>query len=235
MKIKKLFFFKKRKFGRSNGKISVNHIGQGHKKKYKIIDFIKNKFEIPAVVSKIEYDSYRNSNVILLKYLDGDYKYVLQIENLKLNDKIIYTLKKKKLNIGDSTFIKNIKIGSFINCIEKFPNSGSVYSRSSGTYSELIYKDNKYAIIKLSSNIKKKINLNCKATLGKIFNKIKNKMYKAGQNRWKGIKPTVRGVAMNPVDHPLGGGEGKTSGGRHPCSSTGIKSKGLKTKKCQDH
>ncbi|WP_433927916.1 50S ribosomal protein L2 [Candidatus Carsonella ruddii] len=230
-KHKKLCFFKKKNSGRSNGKISVRHKGNSHKKLYRKIDFLRNKFDIPAKISRFDYDPNRNIELALLKYNDGEYKYIIRTNNMFINKNIISSLKKSNFSSGNSTLLKYLQIGTTLNCIEKYPNSGAIFSRSSGTNSELIYKDNKNAIIKLSSLKKKKISLNCKATIGKIFNRIKKKMYKAGQNRWKGIRPTVRGVAMNPVDHPLGGGEGKTSGGRHPCSPFGKKSKGYKSKK----
>ncbi|XOD38957.1 MAG: 50S ribosomal protein L2 [Candidatus Carsonella ruddii] len=228
---KKLCFFKKKNSGRSRGKISVRHIGNSHKKLYRKIDFLRNKIDIPAKILRFDYDPNRNTDLALIKYLDGEYRYIIRTNEMFINDVILSSVKNPIFNFGNSTIIKNFQIGSFLNCIEKYPNSGAIFSRSSGISSELIFKDNKFGIIKLSSSKKIKISLNCKATFGKIFNRYKKKLYKAGQNRWKGIRPTVRGVAMNPVDHPLGGGEGKTSGGRHPCSPTGKKSKGYKTKK----
>ncbi|ATX33401.1 50S ribosomal protein L2 [Candidatus Carsonella ruddii] len=228
---KKMCFFKKQNSGRSHGKISVRHIGNKHKKLYRKIDFLRNKFDIPSKIIRFDYDPNRNVDLALLKYLDGEYRYILRTNEMFINDQIISSINNPVFNSGNSTRIKNFPIGSFLNCIEKKPQSGAIFSRSSGTNSELIFKDSKYCILKLSSFKKIKISLNCMATLGKIFNKHKKKLYKAGQNRWKGIRPTVRGVAMNPVDHPLGGGEGKTSGGRHPCSPKGKKSKGYKTKK----
>lgn len=231
MKIKKLLFFKKKNSGRNNGKISVRHKGGEHKRYNRKIDFLRNKFDIPSTVKRFDYDPNRNVKLALLKYLDGEYRYIIKTDNMKINDKIISSFKKVNIKNGNSTCIKNLQVGNILNCIEKIPKLGAIYSRSMGSSSELIFKNKHFAIIKLTSFVKKKISLNCMATIGKIYNEIKKKLYKAGQNRWKGIRPTVRGVAMNPVDHPLGGGEGKTSGGRHPCSPTGIKSKGYKTKK----
>ncbi|XZR52566.1 MAG: 50S ribosomal protein L2 [Candidatus Carsonella ruddii] len=230
-KNKKLCKFKKNNSGRSNGKISVRHKGGCHKKLYRKIDFLRIKDNINAKIIRFDYDPYRNVKLALLSYEDGEKKYIIKPNEVKINSIIISSLNKINLFFGNVTIIKNIHIGTIISCIEKFPNSGAIFSRSSGSESELVFKDNKIAIIKLSSNKKIKISLNCRATIGKIFNENKKNFYKAGQKRWRGIKPTVRGVAMNPVDHPLGGGEGKTSGGRHPCSPFGQKSKGLKTKK----
>lgn len=228
--MKKLLFIKKNKSGRSNGKISVRHKGNSHKKFYRKIDFFKDKRDIFSKVVKFDYDPNRNVELALLIYDDGEYRYVIRNNKMFINLKIISTFKKVILTPGNSTIIKNINIGTIICCIGKFPGSKAIFTRSSGTESKLIFKDNKFAIVKLSSNLKKKFSIFCYATIGKIYNNKKKKMYKAGQKRWKGIRPTVRGVAMNPVDHPLGGGEGKTSGGRHPCSPHGKKSKGYKTK-----
>ncbi|WMC19839.1 MAG: 50S ribosomal protein L2 [Candidatus Carsonella ruddii] len=230
-KNKKLCKFKKNNSGRSNGKISVRHKGGNHKRLYRQIDFLRTKDDIFAKIIRFDYDPYRNVKIALLNYNDGEKKYILKPNECKINSIIISSLNKINLFSGNVTIIKNIYIGTIISCIEKNPNSGAIFSRSSGTESELIFKDNKFAIIKLPSNKKIKLSINCRAMVGKIFNENKKKFYKAGQKRWRGIKPTVRGVAMNPVDHPLGGGEGKTSGGRHPCSPFGQKSKGLKTKK----
>ncbi|AFP84020.1 50S ribosomal protein L2 [Candidatus Carsonella ruddii] len=230
MKNKTFFCFKK-KSGRSHGKISVRHKGGAHKKVYIKVDFFRKKDNILAKIINFIYDPYRNVKLALLNYIDGEKKYIIKTNELKINSFIISSKNNINLFNGNNTLIKNINIGTIINCIEKFPNSGAIFSRSSGVGSQLIFKDNNYAIIKLPSNKKIKLSLNCRATIGKIYNENKKKYYKAGQKRWKGVRPTVRGVAMNPVDHPLGGGEGKTSGGRHPCSPFGQKSKGLKTKK----
>ncbi|AGS06669.1 50S ribosomal protein L2 [Candidatus Carsonella ruddii] len=228
---KKLLIIKKNNSGRSNGKISVRHIGKKHKRFYRKIDFLRNKLNIPAIVDRFEYDPNRNSIIALLKYLDGEYRYIIKTNGMEVGSIVINTKLNKNFVSGDCTIIKNIFIGTSINCIRLLPNYYATIARSSGVESKLLFKDDKFAIIKLPSQKEKKISVNCFATIGKVDNNIKNKLYKAGQKRWKGIRPTVRGVAMNPVDHPLGGGEGKTSGGRHPCSPFGKKSKGFKTKK----
>ncbi|AFP83826.1 ribosomal protein L2 [Candidatus Carsonella ruddii CS isolate Thao2000] len=220
-----------KKSGRSFGKISVRHIGNFHKKLYRKIDFFRKKINIYSFIERFDYDPNRNCYLALLKYIDGEKTYILKTSEMKINDKIITSYNKIKIKDGNSSFLKNIQIGTFINCIEKIPFKGAKFSRSGGNYSELIFKDNNFAIIKLSSGKTKKLSIYCIATIGKLCNFfLKKKMYKAGQNRWRGKRPTVRGVAMNPVDHPHGGGEGKTSGGRHPCTPWGKKTKGKKTK-----
>ncbi|AFP84200.1 ribosomal protein L2 [Candidatus Carsonella ruddii HT isolate Thao2000] len=225
------FLHIKKHSGRSHGKISVRHKGGSHKKIYIKVDFFRKKNDILAKIVKFVYDPYRNVKLALLNYNDGEKKYIIKTNEIKINSYIISSKNNINLINGNNTLLKNINIGSTINCIEKFPNSGAIFARSSGVCGQLLFKNNNFAIIKLPSSKKIKLSLNCKATIGKIFNENRKKYYKAGQKRWKGIRPTVRGVAMNPVDHPLGGGEGKTSGGRHPCSPFGQKSKGLKTKK----
>ncbi|AFP84380.1 50S ribosomal protein L2 [Candidatus Carsonella ruddii] len=231
-KLKSICIIKNKKSGRSRGKISVRHIGGKTKNFYRIIDFKRNKYNILGIVESIHYDPNRNAKIALIKYLDGDKKYIIKTNELEVSDKIISSLNNVILKPGNSTIIKNINVGTLINCFESIPKTKGIFSRSAGSESEIIFKNNNFGIIKLSSGIKKKISINCMATIGKIctFN-LNKKLYKAGQNRWKGIRPTVRGVAMNPVDHPHGGGEGKTSGGRHSCSPWGIKTKGYKTKK----
>ncbi|BDT61504.1 MAG: 50S ribosomal protein L2 [Flavobacteriales endosymbiont of Rhyzopertha dominica] len=232
-KINRLIYGKNKTGGRNNqGKITVRYRGGGHKKKYRIIDYKRNKFNIKAVVKTIEYDPNRTAYISLLLYKDGIKKYILSIKGLKIGNIIKSTKDNKILNIGDAAPLYNIPLGTIICCIESIPGNGAIYSRSAGTYSKLISKDKKYAILKLSSNEKKLVSLNCIATIGSISNnnhKFK-KLNKAGNNRWLGRRPRTRGVAMNPIDHPMGGGEGKASGG-HPKSRSGVYSKGFKTRK----
>lgn len=229
----KLIFGKNKTGGRNNyGRITVKYRGGGHKQKYRIIDYKREKLDINAKIKSIEYDPNRSSFISLLFYEDGEKKYILSLKGLKIGDIVKNTKENKNLNIGDSAPLSLIPIGSIICCIENIPGKGGIYSRSAGSYSTLISKEKKYAIIKLSSNEKKMVLLNCRATLGIISNvnhKFK-KLKKAGQNRWLGRKPRTRGVAMNPIDHPMGGGEGKASGGL-PRSRKGIYSKGLKTRR----
>lgn len=232
-KNKKLIYGKKKTGGRNNyGRITVKHIGGGHKKKYRLIDYKRDKFDVKAKIKTIEYDPNRSSYISLVYYKDGVKKFILSLNGLKLGDYIISSKKLKNFKIGNSAPLSEIPIGTNICCIENIPGKGGVYSRSAGTFATLISKDKKYAIIKLSSNENKMVLLNCMATIGVISNnnhKFK-KFKKAGNNRWLGKRPRTRGVAMNPIDHPMGGGEGKASGG-HPRSYKGIYSKGYKTRR----
>ncbi|XBT18786.1 MAG: 50S ribosomal protein L2 [Candidatus Shikimatogenerans sp. AspAUS03] len=233
-KIKKLLLKKKKKKnGRNNqGKITVSHLGGGHKRKYRIIDYKRNKFDIYGYVKSIEYDPNRNCFISLIYYLDGEKRYILTNKNFELNQKILSSKKKISIKLGYSMPLKYIPDGTFVSCIEKRPFTGGIYSRSAGNYSKLLSKENNYVNIKLSSNKVIKLLSNCMATIGIISNE-DNKLItlgKAGRNRWLGKRPRTRGVAMNPVDHPMGGGEGKASGG-HPRNKKGLLSKGYKTKR----
>ncbi|XBT18644.1 MAG: 50S ribosomal protein L2 [Candidatus Shikimatogenerans sp. Tcar] len=232
-KYKKLLIKKKKKNGRNNqGKITVSHLGGGHKKKYRIIDFKRDKYDILGKVKTIEYDPNRNCHISLIYYIDGEKKYILTNKGFKINQKVLSSKKKIPINIGNSMPIKYIPNDVLISCIEKIPNKGGIYSRSAGNYSKIISKKNKYVKIKLFSN--KIINIlnNCMATIGIISNENHKliSLGKAGRNRWLGKRPRTRGVAMNPIDHPMGGGEGKASGG-HPRNKKGLLSKGYKTVK----
>lgn len=233
LKYNKLIYGKCKSGGRNNmGRITVKYIGGGHKKKYRIIDYKRNKLDIKAKVKTIEYDPNRSSLISLLNYEDGERKYILSLKDLKIGDMIISSkIKIYNLNVGCSYPLNLIPIGTIICCIENIPGNGAIYSRGAGTYSKLLSKDKKYAILKLSSNENKMILLNCMATIGIISNNNHKfiKLKKAGNNRWLGKRPRTRGVAMNPIDHPMGGGEGKASGG-HPRSRKGIYSKGFKTR-----
>lgn len=233
IKYNKLIYSKNKTGGRNNlGRITVKHIGGGHKQKYRLIDYKRDKIDIEAKVKTIEYDPNRTSYISLLYYKDGEKRYILSLKGLSIGDKILSSKRLLNFNIGNSAPLKIIPIGTIISSIENIPGKGAIYSRSAGTYSILLSKDNKYAIIKLSSNQKKMILLNCMATIGSISN-INHKflkLKKAGNNRWRGKRPRTRGVAMNPIDHPMGGGEGKASGG-HPKSYKGIYSKGFKTRR----
>lgn len=233
LKYNKLIFGKNKYGGRNNlGRITVKHRGGGHKKKYRLIDFKRNKYDIKSIVKTIEYDPNRSSFISLLFYEDGIKKYILSINGLKIGDVIISSKKKSKFHLGDSAPLSIIPLGTIICCIESIPGKGAIYSRSAGSFSKILSKDNKYAVLKLSSNEKKMILLNCMATIGSISNNNHKfiKLKKAGEKRWLGFRPRTRGVAMNPIDHPMGGGEGKSSGG-HPKNKKGIYSKGYKTRK----
>lgn len=217
--------------GRNNqGKMTMRYIGGGHKKKYRIIDYKRNKFNILANVKSIEYDPNRSSFISLLHYQDGEKRYILSVNELKVGDSII-SGKKLPPNLGNAMYISNIPLGTHISCIELIPGNGAVISRSAGSYAQLIAKEGKYVTIRLPSGETRMILYNCMATIGIISNSDHQleKLGKAGRNRWVGRRPRTRGVAMNPVDHPMGGGEGKASGG-HPRSRNNIPAKGFKTR-----
>jgi len=222
------------KGGRNNfGHITVRHKEGGHKKAYRVIDFKRNKFDIEANVERIEYDPNRTSFIALLKYIDGTYSYIIAPNKLVAGDKIISSKTLIDVKVGNTMPLAFIPIGTIIHNIETKPGSGGSVSRSAGTFSQLVGKDSGYALIKMQSGEIKMFLLDCLATIGSVSN-MDNKnisIGKAGRSRWLGIRPTVRGVVMNPVDHPHGGGEGRTSGGRHPVSPTGKSAKGKITRK----
>lgn len=230
---KKIIIGKRKTGGRNNkGRITVKHRGGGHKQKYRIIDYKRNKFDIEALVKTIEYDPNRSSYISLLYYKDGVKRYILTLKGLKIGDKVISSKNLTNFIIGNTGPLSKIPIGTVVSCVENIPGKGAIYSRSAGSFSIIISKEKQYAVIKLSSNEKKMVLLDCMATIGSISNsehKFK-KLKKAGNNRWVGKRPRTRGVAMNPIDHPMGGGEGKASGG-HPKSYKGIPSKGFKTRR----
>lgn len=221
---KNLTKFKKKSSGRNNlGRITVWGRGSGHKRKYRIIDWKRNKYNIQAKIERIEYDPNRSPYIALLLYEDGERRYIPLLEGMKIEDKII-SGHDIQIKIGNNMPVKNIPLGTNISCIELIPGRGAQIARSAGCYAQLLAKDEYHATIKLRSGEIRKILLNCFATIGIISKSEHNlqKLGKAGRSRWKNIKPRVRGVAMNPVDHPLGGGEGRTSGGRPACSPWGL-------------
>lgn len=222
------------KSGRNNfGHITVRHKEAGHKKSYRVIDFKRNKFDIEANVERIEYDPNRTSFIALLKYTDGTYSYIIAPNKLIAGDKILSSKTLVDVKVGNAMPLAFIPIGTIIHNIETKPGSGGSVSRSAGTFSQLVGKDSGYALVKMQSGEIKMFLLDCLATVGSVSN-MDNKnisIGKAGRSRWLGIRPTVRGVVMNPVDHPHGGGEGRTSGGRHPVSPTGKSAKGKITRK----
>ena len=223
----------KKRGGRNNqGKITVRHQGGGNKRKYRIIDLRRKKTGIPAKVVSIEYDPNRSSRIALLKYYDGEKKYILCPVNLKVGD-ILVSGEEADIKIGNAKPLKNIPAGTLIHNIELKPGQGGKLVRSAGTTAQLMAKEGEYAHIKLPSGEVRLVRLECLATIGQVGN-VSHEIInygKAGKNRWLRKRPSVRGVAMNPVDHPMGGGEGKSSGGRHPCSPTGVPAKGYKTRK----
>lgn len=222
------------KSGRNNiGHITVRHKSAGHKKTYRVIDFKRDKFDIEAKVERIEYDPNRTSFIALLKYNDGVYSYILAPNKLNVGDSIMSSKNLIDVKVGNAMPLSVIPIGTIIHNIELKPGCGGVISRSAGNSSQLVGKDGGYALVKMQSGEIRLISLNCMATIGSVSNPDNKNatIGKAGRSRWLGIRPTVRGVAMNPVDHPHGGGEGKTSGGRHPVSPTGKPTKGKITRK----
>lgn len=214
------------------GRITSRYIGGGHKRLYRIIDFKREKFDIPAKVASIEYDPNRSANIALLHYLDGEKRYILAPMELKVGDTLL-SGERVDIKPGNSLPLKNIPLGTLIHNIEMKPGKGAQLIRSAGSSGQLMAKEGKYAHIKMPSGEVRLIQVNCYATVGQVGNLDHENISvgKAGRTRWLGRNPRVRGVAMNPVNHPLGGGEGKTSGGRHPVTPWGVPTKGYKTRK----
>ena len=216
----------------ARGRITCRHRGGGHKRHYRIIDFKRDKIAIPAKVASIEYDPNRSTRIALLHYVDGEKRYILAPLNLKVND-IVESGPDADIKPGNALPLSNIPLGTQIHNIELRSGKGGQIVRSAGTYAQLMAKEDRYALIRLPSSEVRMVLLNCRATVGQLGNASHEKIElgKAGRKRWLGRRPKVRGVAMNPVDHPMGGGEGRSSGGRHPCSPWGVPSKGYKTRK----
>lgn len=214
------------------GRMTSRHIGGGHKRRYRLIDFRRDKVEIPAKVAQVEYDPNRSSRIALLNYLDGEKRYIIAPSKLDVGDTIISS-GKADIKPGNAIPLKNIPLGSLIHNVELKVGRGGQLIRSAGTYGQLMAKEEGYAQVRLPSGEVRKILLDCKATIGQVGNIDHENISigKAGRSRWFGRRPKVRGVAMNPVDHPMGGGEGKSSGGRHPCTPWGVPTKGHKTRK----
>lgn len=223
----------KKSGGRNNqGRITARHIGGGHKRKYRLIDFKRNKFGVPAKVFSIEYDPNRSARIALLHYVDGEKRYILAPNGLKVGDKVS-SGPGSEIAVGNALPLKEMPLGSFVHNVELKPGKGGQLGRSAGTSLQLMAKEGDYVQLKMPSGEIRMIRNNCMATYGEVGNAEKENISlgKAGRNRWLGKRPHVRGVAMNPVDHPMGGGEGKSSGGGHPVSPWGQKAKGLKTRK----
>ena len=221
----------KKSGGRNNtGKMTMRYIGGGHKKAYRLIDFKRDKHNIPATVATIEYDPNRTARIALLNYADGEKRYIVAPEGLQVGQ-VIVSGEAVAPEVGNALPLKSIPLGSIIHNIELNPGQGASIARSAGTYAQLAARDGKYAIIKLPSGESRMILSTCMATIGSVSNseKANEVLGKAGRKRWLGRRPRVRGVAMNPVDHPMGGGEGRSSGG-HPRSRKGLLAKGYKTR-----
>ena len=215
----------------SRGKITAYHRGGGHKRRYRMIDFKREKVGVPAKVATIEYDPNRTARIALLHYQDGEKRYILAPLGLGVGDTIISS-RNADIQPGNALPLSMIPVGTTVHAIELKVGGGAQLCRSAGANAQLMALEGKHALLRLPSGELRKVNARCRATVGSVGNveHINENLGKAGRNRWKGIRPTVRGVAMNPVDHPLGGGEGRTSGGRHPCTPWGKPTKGSKTR-----
>ncbi|MEM6811605.1 MAG: 50S ribosomal protein L2 [Pseudomonadota bacterium] len=225
---------KKKNGGRNNtGRITCRHKGGGHKQKYRVIDWKRNaKMGMEATVLRLEYDPNRTAFIALVEYTDGEKSYILAPQRLQAGDKVIAD-QKTDIKPGNAMPLKGMPVGTIIHNIELKPGKGGQMCRSAGTYAQLVGRDQGYAQIKLASGELRKVRQECMASIGAVSNPdhMNTNMGKAGRKRWMGVRPTVRGVVMNPVDHPHGGGEGRTSGGRHPVSYSGVPTKGYKTRK----
>jgi len=222
----------KKSGGRNNqGRITVRHIGGGHSQKYRIIDFKRNKDGINGRVERLEYDPNRTALIALIAYADGEKRYIIAPANLEVGATVVSGAD-SPISVGNCLPLKNIPVGTAIHCVEMKAGKGAQMLRSAGCSGQLVAKEGVYATLRLRSGEMRKIHILCRAVIGEVSNSEHSLrvLGKAGAKRWRGIRPTVRGVAMNPVDHPHGGGEGRTSGGRHPVSPWGLPTKGYKTR-----
>lgn len=219
--------------GRNNtGRITTRHQGGGHKRRYRIIDFKRDKDGIPARVERIEYDPNRSANIALVLYADGERRYIIAPRGIQAGDEII-SGPDAPIKVGNALPLRNIPVGTQVHCVEMKPGKGAQLARSAGASAQLVAREGRYATLRLRSGEVRRVLSDCRATIGEVGNQEHSlRSYgKAGAKRWLGIRPTVRGAAMNPVDHPHGGGEGRTKGGRHPVTPWGIPTKGHKTRK----
>ncbi|KDE39669.1 MAG: 50S ribosomal protein L2 [Nitrincola lacisaponensis] len=216
----------------NNGRITTRHIGGGHKHHYRVIDFRRNKDGIQGTVERIEYDPNRTAHIALIKYADGERRYIIAPKGLQAGA-VIVSGEAVDIKVGNTMTLRNIPLGSTVHCIELKPGKGAQMARSAGASAQLVAREGAYATLRLRSGEVRKVLVECRATLGEVSNSEHSlrQLGKAGAKRWRGVRPTVRGVAMNPVDHPHGGGEGRTSGGRHPVTPWGVPTKGHKTRK----
>jgi large subunit ribosomal protein L2 len=224
---------KRRMGGRNSaGRICVRHQGGGHKKHYRLVDFKRLKDGVPAVVERIEYDPNRTAHIALLLYADGERRYILAPLHMRAGDQV-FSGPESPIKFGNALPLENIPVGTVIHAVEMLPGKGAQFARAAGASLQLIGKDGRHAILRMKSGEMRKVLLQCRGTIGEVSNIEHNlcSLGKAGASRWRGIRPTVRGVAMNPVDHPHGGGEGRTSSGRHPVSPWGTPTKGYKTRR----
>ena len=223
---------KSKRGGRNNnGRITTRHVGGGHKQAYRIIDFKRNKDGIPARVERLEYDPNRSANIALLVYSDGERRYIIAPKGVSAGD-VVQSGTDAAIKPGNCLPLANIPVGTQVHCIEMKPGKGAQIARGAGATAQLLAREGVYATLRLRSGEMRKIHVNCRATIGEVGNAEHGlrSLGKAGATRWRGVRPTVRGVVMNPVDHPHGGGEGRTSGGRHPVSPWGVPTKGYRTR-----
>jgi large subunit ribosomal protein L2 len=228
-----LLAIKKKLAGRNNmGRITTRHQGGGHKQYYRMIDFLRDKDGIEGKVERLEYDPNRSAHIALVLYPDGERRYIIAPKGLNAGDAVV-SGSNAPIRAGSCLPLRNIPVGAVVHCVEMKPGKGAQMARSAGASVQFIGKEGAHAIIRLRSGEMRKVLIDCRATIGEVSNTEHNlrSFGKAGARRWRGIRPTVRGVAMNPVDHPHGGGEGKTSGGRHPVTPWGQPTKGYKTRK----
>ncbi len=218
--------------GRNNlGRITTRHVGGGHKQKYRIVDFRRDKDGIPGTVERLEYDPNRTAHIALMLYADGERRYIIAPAKVAAGD-VLVSGEAASIKPGNCLPLRNIPLGSTVHCVEMKPGKGAQIARSAGASAQLVAREGGYATLRLRSGEMRKILAECRATMGEVSNAehALRSLGKAGAVRWRGVRPTVRGVAMNPVDHPHGGGEGRTSGGRHPVSPWGVPTKGYKTR-----
>ena len=224
---------KKSKAGRNNtGRITMRRLGGGHKRQLRIVDFKRTKDGVPGVVASIDYDPNRSSNLALIKYLDGEWRYILNVRDLKVGDTVI-SGEAVEVKPGNAMPLRSVPVGHLVHNVELKPGKGGQLARSAGAWARLAAKEGDWGHLRLPSGEVRLVNLDCRATIGQVGLAEHNQVElgKAGRKRWLGRRPSVRGVAMNPVDHPMGGGEGRSSGGRHPCTPWGMPTKGYKTRK----
>ncbi len=218
--------------GRNNlGRITCRHQGGGHKQKYRVIDFKRNKDGIPGVVERIEYDPNRSAHIALVRYADGERRYIIAPRGVSAGTEIV-SGQGAPIKPGNTLILQDIPVGTTVHCVEMRPGKGAQMARSAGAAVQLVAREGRHATLRLRSGEMRKVLSECRATIGEVSNSEHGlrKLGKAGAKRWRGVRPTVRGVAMNPVDHPHGGGEGRTSGGRHPVSPWGTPTKGYRTR-----
>lgn len=216
----------------NNGHITTRHMGGGHKQHYRLVDFRRNKDGIPAKVERLEYDPNRSANLALLCYADGERRYIIAPKGIVVGMQVMNG-SDAPIKSGNSLPLRNIPVGTTVHCVEMLPGKGAQLARSAGTSVQLLAREGSYAQLRLRSGEIRKVHVDCRATIGEVGNEEHSlrSLGKAGATRWRGIRPTVRGVVMNPVDHPHGGGEGKTAAGRHPVSPWGVPAKGFRTRR----